>query len=139
MILDCAPTDSMLTTAAYLTADRILIPVRPEFLSTIGLPLLEQSLNEFGSRYPNEAPDVLGITFNAMSNYSPEEVTSRREVQRVARQIGWDIFDEEIRYSKSFPKSAREGKPIFFTSYAHSTVKANFHRFAQEFAGRVGI
>ena len=38
VIIDCAPTDSMLTTAAYLTADHILIPVRPEFLSTIGLP-----------------------------------------------------------------------------------------------------
>jgi chromosome partitioning protein len=37
VIIDCAPTESILTTAAYLCADAILIPVKPEYLSTIGL------------------------------------------------------------------------------------------------------
>lgn len=47
IIIDCAPTESVLTTAAYLCSDSILIPVRPEFLSTIGLPLIRQSLCRF--------------------------------------------------------------------------------------------
>ena len=139
VIIDCAPTESMLTAAAYLVADHLLIPVRPEFLSTIGLPLLEQSLNDFTALYPGRNPDVLGLVFNAISGYSPEEVTSRTDVQRVARASGWPVFDEEVTYSKSFPKSAREGRPIFWTSYARTKTKANFHRFASEFAGRIGI
>ena len=139
VIIDCAPTESMLTTAAYLVADYLLTPVRPEFLSTIGLPLLEQSLNDFSALYPGRSPTVLGLVFNAISGYSPEEVTSRNDVQRVARASGWPVFDEEVSYSKSFPKSAREGRPIFWTSYARSTTKRNFHNFAREFAGRVGI
>ena len=139
VIIDCAPTESMLTTAAYLVADHLLIPVRPEFLSTIGLPLLEQSLNSFAALYPGSEPAVLGLVFNAISGYSPEEVTSRTEVQRVAHASGWPVFDEEVTYSKSFPKSAREGRPIFWTSYTRSTTKANFHSFAREFADRTGI
>lgn len=139
VIIDCAPTESMLTTAAYLVADYLLIPVRPEFLSTIGLPLLEQSLNDFAAFYPGRSPEVLGLVFNAISGYSPEEVNSRTEVQHVARTSGWDVFDEEVSYSRSFPKSAREGRPIFWTSYARTTTKANFHRFAREFADRIGI
>ena len=139
VIIDCAPTESMLTTAAYLVADYLLIPVRPEFLSTIGLPLLEQSLNEFASWYPGESPEVLGLVFNAISGYSPEETTSKREVQQVARRSGWPIFDAEIRSSKSFPKSAREGTPIFGTSYARTITKINFHSFAREFADRISI
>lgn len=139
VIIDCAPTESMLTTAAYLVADYLLIPVRPEFLSTIGLPLLEQSLNDFAAWHPDRSPEVLGLVFNAISGYSPEEVTSRNEVHRVARSSGWTVFDEEVTYSKSFPKSAREGRPIFWTSYARTTTKRNFHSFAREFADRIGI
>ena len=139
VVIDCAPTDSILTTAAYLAADYLLIPVRPEFLSTIGMPLLEQSLNRFASRYPNESPEVLGLVFNAISEYSPEEVTSRNEVQQVAHARKWPVFDEEITYSKSFPKSAREGRPIFWTTYTRTKTKKNFHRFASEFADRVGM
>ena len=139
VIIDCAPTDSMLTTAAYLVADCILIPVRPEFLSTIGLPLLEMSLKEFKKSYPNDSPEILGLVFNAISGYSPEESTSKRDVQRVARKTDWRIFDAEIGYSRSFPKSAREGQPIFRTSYVRSTTSRNFHLFAREFAERIDI
>ena len=139
IVIDCAPTESVLTRSAYFAADYLLIPVRPEFLSTIGLPLLEESLNEFGAQHPTESPDVLGLVFNAISGYSPEELTSRNEVRRVARASGWPIFDEEITYSRSFPKSAREGAPIFWTSYTRTKTKVNFHSFAREFADRLGI
>lgn len=139
VVIDCAPTESILTTAAYLVADHILVPVRPEFLSTIGLPLLEQSLIEFGVRYPGNAPSVLGLVFNAISGHSPEETTSREEVRQVARSSNWPVFDEQVMYSRSYPKSAREGNPIFGTSYARSKTKQNFHQFAREFAGRINL
>lgn len=139
VIVDCPPTESMLTTAAYLVADYLLVPVRPEFLSTIGLPLLEQSLGDFETRHPDRVPEILGLVFNAISGYSPEEVTSRRQVQNLARGRGWPVFDEEVTYSKSFPKSAREGRPIFWTSYARTRTKQSFHAFAREFAQRIGI
>ena len=139
VLIDCAPTESMLTAAAYLIAEHLLIPLRPEFLSTIGLPLLEQSLDNFAALYPERQPAVLGLVFNAISGYSPEETTSKTEVRRVAHKSGWPIFDAEVTYSKSFPASARKGRPIFSTPYARSTTKINFHNFAKEFAERIGI
>lgn len=139
IVVDCAPTDSILTTSAYRVCDHILIPVRPEYLSTIGLPLLEQSINEFAELYPDEQPEILGIVFNAVSDYSPEELTSKNEVREIARTNYWPIFDEEVTYSKSFPKSAREGNPIFWTSYARYTTKSNFHGFAREFSQRIEL
>ncbi len=139
VIIDCAPTESILTIAAYFASDYLLVPVRPEFMSTVGLPLLEQSLREFALRYPSQAPEVLGIVFNAMSNYSPEEITSRREVMGVATQNQWYVFSREIPYSRSFPKGAREGKPLFSTSYARTTVKRNLREFSRELAQRMGI
>jgi len=43
IVIDCAPTESILTLAAYLTSDYVLVPVKPEYLSSIGLPLLRRN------------------------------------------------------------------------------------------------
>ncbi|MGB7099371.1 MAG: ParA family protein [Xanthobacteraceae bacterium] len=47
VIVDCAPTESILTLAAYHATGNVLVPVKPEYFATIGFPLLQQSLNNF--------------------------------------------------------------------------------------------
>ncbi len=49
IIIDCAPTESILTEAAYFASRYALVPVKPEFMATIGLPLLARSIEEFKS------------------------------------------------------------------------------------------
>ena len=139
IVVDCAPTDSLLTTAAYIVCDWILVPVRPEYLSTIGLPLLAQSLDNFETWYPGQKPEIAGIVFNAQSNYAPEGIKSIREVRELCTAQGWNVFRAQIRESKSFPKGAREGRPILTTSYARTTTKQNFQEFANELARRIGL
>jgi len=39
ILIDCAPTESILTEAAYHASRYALVPVKPEYLATIGLPL----------------------------------------------------------------------------------------------------
>lgn len=139
IIIDCAPTESILTTAAYLASDYILVPVKPEYLSTIGLPLLVNSMNDFLSEHDDSKLQLAGIVFNACSGYEPEELKSKTSVKKLASLNGWNVFDSEILYSKSYPKGAREGKPIFRTSYARSNSAANFRTFANEFAKKIGL
>lgn len=138
IIIDCAPTESVLTTAAYLCADEILIPVKPEFLSTIGLPLIQQSLNEFGRLF-KKSVGVAGICFNHSSDYAPEATKSKAEVKAFCSKAGWHVFTQEVPYSRSFPKGAREGSPIFRTSYARSTVASSVGKFCDAFATKIGL
>jgi len=138
ILVDCAPTESVLTTAAYLTADNILIPVKPEFLSTIGLPLIRQSLADFARSY-RKTVGVSGICFNMCSDYAPEESQSKTEVRALSASFGWHVFGEEVPYSRSFPKGAREGKPIFWTSYARSNVASKVSAFCNAFASQIGL
>lgn len=138
ILVDCAPTESVLTTAAYLSADSILIPVKPEFLSTIGLPLIRQSLNDFQNSY-RKTVGVAGICFNMCSDYTPEEDLSKTEVRNLAANFGWNVFDEEVPYSRSFPRGAREGSPIFRTAYARSNVAAETASFCNAFARHIGL
>jgi chromosome partitioning protein len=138
IIIDCAPTESVLTTAAYLSTDQIVIPVKPEYLSTIGLPLIMQSITEF-SKLHRKQLTVAGVCFNMCSGYFPEEATSKQEVRALSAKFGWHVFSEEVPFSRSFPKGAREGSPIFHTSYARSTVARSVSNFCNAFAQRVGL
>jgi chromosome partitioning protein len=139
IIIDCAPTESLLTTAAYLASDFILVPVKPEFLSTLGLPLLARSMQEFHEHYDQHELEVAGIVFNHASDYAPEERTSKNQVRAVAAQYEWHVFDSEVRFSRSYPKGAREGRPIFRTSNAHHKQKTAFHEFAQSLAEKIDL
>ena len=138
IIIDCAPTESVLTTAAYMSADQILIPVKPEFLSTIGLPLIQQSLSEFSRLYRKDV-GVAGVCFNHSSDYAPEASKSKAEVKAFCKTVGWHVFKEEVPYSRSFPKGAREGSPIFRTSYARTTVASTVGAFCDAFAVKIGL
>jgi chromosome partitioning protein len=118
ILIDCAPTESILTEAAYHASRYALVPVKPEFLATIGLPLLARSIQEFKYENGDHALDICGIVFNHSSSYSvgPEGRRSIREVQAEARKNGWHVFETQVRYSASYAKAAREGRPIGLTS-----------------------
>lgn len=137
IFIDCAPTESMLTTAAYLAADYLLVPVRPEFLSTIGLPLLVRSLNDHKIRHKKaKHPEIAGIIFNDSSD-KLEHDRSRAFVEKVANEEGWYIFENQISHSDSYAAGARVGKPIFLTDYARSWKIEEFYNVAKEFMTRV--
>lgn len=139
LLLDCAPTESLLTTAAYLASDYLLVPIKPEYLSTIGLPLLVRSMEEFKEHHEDHKLELAGIVFNHASGYVPEEIVSKREVKDIAKENNWYVFEHEVSYSRSYPKGAREGRPIFRTSYSRLDQATRFHEFAVEFAQRIGL
>jgi chromosome partitioning protein len=137
ILIDCPPTDSMLTIAAYLASDSVLIPVKPEFLSTIGLPLVVSSLEEFSENF-EETIDVLGVVFNA-SAAKLEDARSRSYVKTVAKEHGWTVFKHAVSQSDSYPKGSRLGTPIFLTDHARSWKIADFEAVANEFFEKLEV
>lgn len=140
VLVDCPPTESMLTTAAYLSSDYLIVPVRPEFLSTIGLPLLVRSLRDHKLKYKNESfPELAGIIFNDSSDAKGEHEKSRNYVGVIAEQEGWHIFEKQISHSDSYPAGARTGKPIFLTDYARHWKRAELEAAAEEILARINM
>jgi chromosome partitioning protein len=139
VIIDCAPTESILTWAAYFASDYIVVPVIPEFLSTIGLPLLMQSLEQFKKDHKNDpVPEVAGIVFNDATGKAEHE-RSRAFVNKLARELSIPVFEGEVSHSDSYPTGARSGRPIFWTDNARDTRKSEFARVAAEFYRRIGL
>lgn len=141
IIIDCAPTESILTEAAYFASRYVLVPVKPEFMATIGLPLLARSIEEFNMENEDHKLDICGIVFNHSSSYSegPEGKQSVKDVKTEAKRRGWHVFSTHVHYSASYPKSAREGTPIGHTSYVRWEVTNEFSNFSSEFFSSIGL
>ena len=115
IIIDCAPTESIFTQTAYHASRYILVPVNPEFLATIGFPLLNRSLDTFRRANPGHSINVIGVVINDTSDYqaysTPEKDTALREIHEEASQNGWYVFKNGLRYSRGFPKAMRSANP----------------------------
>ena len=141
ILIDCPPTESILTEAAYFASRYVLVPVKPEFMATIGLPLLARSLDEFRLENDDHEIEICGIVFNHSSSYvkGPESKKSIREVTKEAEKREWKVFDAHVRYSASYAKSAREASPIGKTSHVRNDVAKEFEEFEQEFFETIGL
>lgn len=141
ILIDCAPTESILTTAAYRSSRYVFVPVKPEFLATIGFPLLARSVEEYKMMHQNQDLDIAGVIFNDMrrSNTPPEQIKSKEDVTQLADSYGWPILDEIAYHSDSYPTGSRSGKPIFHTDYARDYVKSEFGAVANKFLSSIGV
>ena len=112
VIIDCAPTESVFTRAAYHASRYVLIPVKPEFLATIGFPLLRRSLRTFKNENPAHDIDVIGVvindTFDYQGDFAPEKAQALDEIYQEASENSWYVFENRLEYSRGFPKLMRE-------------------------------
>ncbi len=131
VIMDCSPTESVFTRVAYHASRFVLVPVRPEYLATIGFPLLRQSLDSFRNENRGHEIDVLGIVIND-SYYAgrgadrPEKRASLQEIRTESKQNNWRVFDNEIPFSLGFPKWMRG-------DFTYSGNAYKYEYFAEEF------
>ena len=137
ILIDCAPTESVFTTAAYHASRYVLVPVKPEFFATIGFPLLRQSLESFRQKNKGHKIDVMGVVINnpfydGGNDGGPEKRQALVEIKAEAEKNRWVLFRNEIPHSRGFPKRMRG-------EWRHPGNSVLFHRFASEFFQRLGL
>jgi len=137
VIIDCAPTESILTRAAYHASGLVLVPVKPEYFATIGFPLLQESLVSFRKSNRGHKIDVSGIVINNAfydggNNGGPEKARALADIRAEAARNGWPVFRTEIPFSRGFPKIMRG-------DHSYSGNASMFPRFAKEFFDAIGL
>lgn len=137
IIIDCSPTESILTTAAYHASGKVLVPVKPEYFATVGFPLLRQSLENFRNQNRGHYITVAGVVVNNAfyhggNDGGPEKREAMTEIRAESAKNGWPIYKQEILHSRGFPKLMR----------GNNTYSGNadyFYIFADEFFPSVGL
>lgn len=132
VLIDCAPTESILTRTAYHASRHVLVPVKSEFFSTIGFPLLMKSLNQFKSSHPGHAIDVCGVLVNySETRHSPKGPHHRgaqHDIHEKAEEYEWPVMKNHMSHSRGYPKLMKEEHP------SHTgNAEPEFRRIAEEF------
>ncbi len=137
IFIDCSPTESVFTTAAYHASDFVLIPVKPEFFATIGFPLLAESLSNFRRHNKAHQIEVAGVVINNAfyhggNDGGPEKQRAMAAINKECAANGWHIFDKQMYHSRGYPKLMRG-------DYNHSGDAGLFWTFAKEFFDKLGL
>jgi len=130
IIIDCPPTLSLLTLSAYLASEHYLIPIKPDYLSSLGLPLLERGLEEYDELH-NHSLNLLGIVFTMVS---PGKVS--KEIMQSVKASDWDCFTDHSSHSTKVAQSV-ESLDNFY-HYASNLRYANeFKSITQELINKI--
>ena len=112
VVIDCAPTESIFTRAAYHASRYVVVPVKPEYFATIGFPLLHESLADFMRHHPTHRIDVAGVVVNNSfyhggNDGGPEKWASMADITKDATSNDWHVFKSQMPHSRGFPKMMR--------------------------------
>lgn len=137
IIIDCAPTESILTRAAYHASGLVLVPVKPEYFATIGFPLLRDSLDDFRNSHKNHKISVCGIVINNSfydggNNGGPEKAEALGDIFVEAAKNNWPVLSPEIPHSRGFPKMMRG-------NFKHLGNAPQYNTFARNFFKAIGF
>ena len=111
ILIDCQPSLGMLTINALAAADRIIIPVQPEYLPAKGLEELLKTVNKV-KRQINPKLGIDGILLTMVDS----RTNLAKEVSSLIRETYGSkikVFDSGIPYSVRAKEGSKKGKSIF--------------------------
>jgi chromosome partitioning protein len=107
ILIDCPPSLTLLTINALATADTVIIPVKTDYLSIMGIPLLLETVEKLQKR-TNTRLTILGVLptlFNSRNTHDNDCLIELKQSLEPRIQI----FDP-VKRSTGFDRSAAEGK-----------------------------
>jgi chromosome partitioning protein len=110
VIIDCPPTISIFTQAAILASQKYLVPVKPDPLSIIGLPLLEQWLDDYLTDNGLNVVSV-GLVFTMVRGATPKRM--KEVMADTRRDRGNYVFRQHLSEATDVAESVEAHRPVF--------------------------
>ncbi|RKY95945.1 MAG: hypothetical protein DRQ03_08085, partial [Candidatus Hydrothermota bacterium] len=109
IFIDCPPTMSIFTLSAYLASDAYLIPVKPDYLSSIGLPLLERGIKDYEERFAKRIKQI-GIIFTMVDIRTTLMKDTMNTLKASTNRV---VFDNYLRHSTKIARAVKQNKVLF--------------------------
>lgn len=126
ILLDCPPNVNLITQNALFASDYYVVPAIPDFLSTIGIALINERMNKFNKDYrsmwsyaglPENYIDTKfgGIIFNMVDEYNGTPKNGHKEImESMENQFGHNaIFENYITDGDGMSAAAQMNLPVF--------------------------
>lgn len=109
VLIDCAPSTSLLTINALVAADAFIIPVVPSYLSLEGVVSLGEVVKNVRMSLGEAAP-VLGVLLTMVKRNDEQ---TRAIMNEVRNHYGGKVFDTEIPQDSAIEKAPTLGQSVF--------------------------
>lgn len=135
ILIDCAPTDTVLTATALMASNYVLVPIQPDRFSILGYGMMQEVLVNFRSDYPDPKKVAdLGVVFTQVSRENhPIEKKCKEDVMKAAPYV----FKTEIHRSNAYLRAVYEKTPIFDTRFARAVTRTEILSLAREMGERI--
>lgn len=152
VLIDCPPNFNIVTKNALIASDKILIPAKPDYLSTLGIDYLKRSVfslvkdfnfyAEKDEEFEAAAPQILGVVFTMIQITSGQPISAQKQYIAQTKRLGVPVFDTMFRENKTiFSDAPRSGIPVVLVGYSNSTysdIVAEIEDFVEEFNEKLG-
>jgi chromosome partitioning protein len=132
VIIDCPPTISIFTQAAILASNKYVVPLKPDSLSVLGLPLLETWLDEYTDDNGIDV-DQVGLVFTLVRGNTPRAM--REVMQEVRGERKDKVFTNHLSESTDVAESVNAHLPVFLYKQNAKTAIETL-QIAKEFLDR---
>lgn len=155
VLIDCPPNFNIVTKTAIVASDFILVPTRPDYLSTLGIDYLIRNMNELVRDYNDYAndgddlteaiePSTIGVLFNMIQERSEAPIQAQQTyIRQLSRLGGLQIFDDYIKRNDTlFAGAPEEGVPVVLygnTSGTYKSVVDGLEAVVTEFIQKTGL
>lgn len=156
VLVDCPPNFNIVTKTAIVACDYILVPTKPDYLSTMGIDYLirnTQDLVEDYNDYASEksggevepiSPAMIGVLFNMIEERNQKPISAQHAyIQQVKRHSGLHVFDSYVKHNNSlFASAPEDGVPVTLVGHrpgTHQNVVKSIEKVTAEFQKILGL
>lgn len=153
VLIDCPPNFNIVTKNALIASDKILIPAKPDYLSTLGIDYLYRSVKTLVEEFNEYAgvdtkikkinPSFLGVIFTMIQIYGGEPISTQKQFIAQTKRLGVFVLETNFRENKSiFGDAPQNCMPVVLTGYSnntHSSVVEEIESFVDEFISISGV
>lgn len=132
IVIDTAPSLTLLTINALAAADEVVIPATAEFFATSGLEQLADTIQMVRRYAGNKELKISGILFTLHDPRTINGQAIRTETEKYAAAIGTKVFQTHIRKAIAMGESQTNRQDIFQYN-PKSTVAKDYAAFVEEY------
>ena len=153
VLIDCPPNFNIVTKTAIVASDYLLVPTKPDYLSTLGIEQLAKHVEELSGTYNKYVgdsgnkewkvidPQILGVLFTMIQVRNQQPISAQQQYIEQVSRLKIPALDTFIRENKTIYADAPEyGVPVVLkrvSGQTYENVQDELESLTTEVLGKV--
>lgn len=148
VLIDCPPNFGVVTRTALVASDFVLVPARPDYLSTLGIDYLRTRLSSLVETYNGVAPiainpEIVGVVYTMIQPAGTNILKAQRQIMERMAALEIPEFRQTVRENKTaFTDAGDRSVPVVLateTTSAMESLRYELQQLTSEFIAKTRV